>query len=79
MDILRVQDNAVMLVVRMQAYAYSNVKLRHLDTAELFAESCLAAFKAMVEDLGAANTEQGYWMNFYYDRFVADCAALTVR
>lgn len=74
MSILRTLDDKAMLVVRMQAHAYSHVKIKHIPTAELFAESCLAAFTAMVEEDHSA---QGYWANFYFDRFAADCAAIS--
>ena len=74
MSILRIQDDKVMLVVRMQSHAYSHVKIKHIPTAELFAESCLADFAAMI-DANPADVS-GYWATFYYDRFVADCAAL---
>ncbi len=60
-----------MLVIRMKAYAYENVRQGAMHTVERLADQTLANFQSMIESNPVDS--QGFWAGFYFEEFKQAC------
>lgn len=70
---LRVTNPRKMLIVRMQAYAYENIRQGDLHTAQHHAERALRRYDSMIAN--NPTDRAAYWAGYYFDRWIEDCEA----
>jgi hypothetical protein len=64
---LEIKDPRTALIVRMQAWAYSNVILRDMQMAEKVARDCLSGYDSIVKERPIDS--HGYWSNHFFNVF----------
>lgn len=60
-----------MLIARIQAYVYANVKQGDYPHASKAADSVLSRFDCTYDD--KPTDSAAYWAGFYFDRFCEEC------